>query len=71
MNTTNTDKHVTAVAAKMQERAQVGLSKYGVTTERTDLTELDWLKHAQEEAMDLVIYLEVLIQKLSVLDHPV
>ena len=30
--------------------------------ERTDLSELDWLIHAQEEAMDLAIYLEKLIQ---------
>ena len=30
--------------------------------ERTDLSELEWLVHAQEEAMDLAIYLEKLIQ---------
>ena len=33
------------------------------TLEREDLTTLDWLIHAQEEAMDLANYLEVLIQK--------
>jgi hypothetical protein len=26
--------------------------------EREDLTELEWLTHAQEEAMDLSIYLQ-------------
>jgi hypothetical protein len=51
------------VCRKIQARAAVGLAKYGTTLERTDLTELDWLIHAQEEAMDLVNYLEVLIQK--------
>lgn len=51
-----------AVAAKLLKRAGVGLAKYGVTVERTDLSTLDWLIHAQEEAMDLAVYLERLIQ---------
>ncbi len=51
-----------AVAAKLLKRAEVGLAKYGVTMERTDLSHLDWLIHAQEEAMDLAVYLERLIQ---------
>lgn len=51
-----------AVADKLQKRAAAGLSKYGVTMERTDLSCLDWLIHAQEEAMDLAVYLERLIQ---------
>lgn len=52
-----------AVCLKIQQRAKFGLQKYGVTLERTDLTKLQWLIHAQEEAMDLANYLEVLIQK--------
>ena len=51
-----------SVARKIQERAAVGLAKYGVTMERTDLSRLDWLIHAQEEAMDLAVYLERLIK---------
>jgi len=51
-----------AVAAKLQKRADTGLAKYGVTMERTDLSTLDWLIHAQEEAMDLAVYLERLIR---------
>ena len=51
------------VCTKIQQRAEFGLKKYGVTLERDDLTELQWLIHAQEEAMDLANYLEVLIQK--------
>lgn len=50
-----------AVAEKLQKRAKAGLDKYGVTIERTDLSRLDWLIHAQEEAMDLAVYLERLI----------
>jgi hypothetical protein len=30
--------------------------------DRAVLSKLDWLKHAQEEAMDLVLYLEKLMQ---------
>ena len=51
-----------SVADKLQSRAAAGLAKYGVTMDRTDLSRLDWLIHAQEEAMDLAVYLERLIQ---------
>ncbi len=51
-----------AVMAKIYERSLVGERKYGVTMMREDLTELDWLVHAQEEAMDLAVYLERIIQ---------
>lgn len=50
------------VASKLKARALAGFNKYGVTMERTDLSRLDWLIHAQEEAMDLAVYLERLIQ---------
>jgi hypothetical protein len=46
------------VIEKMLQRAELGKNKYGVTMEREDLTELEWLTHAQEEAMDLSIYLQ-------------
>lgn len=58
------DKNVRAVLNKMASRAEIGLEKYGVTTERADLTTIDWVTHAQEEAMDLAIYLEVIKQDL-------
>jgi len=51
-----------AACKKIQERAAVGLKKYGTTMEREDFSKLDWLVYAQEEAMDLVVYLEKLIQ---------
>lgn len=51
-----------AVAQKLFLRADRGLKKYGVTMERTDLTRREWLMHAQEEAMDLAVYLEKCIQ---------
>ncbi len=49
------------VCKKILERSKVGKDKYGVTMERTDLSRLEWLKHAQEEAMDLAVYLQKLI----------
>lgn len=57
------DNNVEAVRRKLEIRARIGLRKYGVTTERGDLSKLDWLRHAQEEAMDLAVYLEVLIRE--------
>ena len=53
---------VDSVASKILGRAQRGEAKYGTTMDRTDLGTLDWLRHAQEEAMDLAIYLEKVIQ---------
>jgi len=51
------------VIEKIKIRRAQGLNKYGVTMERTDLNRKQWLQHAQEEAMDLAIYLEKLIQQ--------
>ena len=51
------------VCTKITQRANVGKKKYGTTMDRKDLTKLQWLKHAQEEAMDLAVYLEKIIQE--------
>lgn len=51
-----------SVIDKIQSRAEVGQEKYKTTMDRTDLSRLEWLIHAQEEAMDMAIYLEKLIQ---------
>ena len=47
-----------SVMRKMRDRAVAGRSKYGVGMDRDDLSTIDWLTHAQEEAMDLSLYLE-------------
>ena len=49
------------VCRKIQERAVMGDQKYSTTMEREDLLPIDWLIHAQQEAMDLAIYLERII----------
>jgi hypothetical protein len=59
------DKHVAAVVAKMQQRSEAGLAKYGVTTERDDLSLLQWLTHLQEELMDAAIYVETIKEKIQ------
>jgi hypothetical protein len=58
---TTRDAHVEAVRQRLLDRAARGLGKYGVTTERGDLSRVEWLRHAQEEALDLAVYLERLI----------
>lgn len=59
------DPNVIAVCDMLQNRAQVGLKKYGVDTTREDLTQIQWLKHAQEEALDLAVYLQRIITDLE------
>ncbi len=58
MNQKIEDKIVLRVLARFNERSQVGIKKYNTTLERSDLSTLEWLTHAQEEAMDFVLYLE-------------
>jgi len=53
---------VDAVKEDLDRRATLGLKKYGVSLERTDLTETDWIQHAYEEALDLSCYLRRLIE---------
>lgn len=52
-----------SVIEKIRKRRELGRKKYGVSMERDDLTHKQWLQHAQDEAMDLAIYLEKLIQR--------
>lgn len=63
------DSNVEAVRQKLLDRSIVGLKKYGVTTERDDLSTLDWLNHWQQELMDACLYVEVLIQRELGADH--
>ena len=59
------DKIVESVVNSFLERSAIGIEKYGTTLNRTDLTSLDWINHAQEEAMDLILYLEKIKVELS------
>ena len=57
------DSIVESVVRKFQDRSAVGIKKYGVTLDRTDLALADWIQHAQEELMDAILYLEKLKQE--------
>ena len=54
------DKIVQQVNDKFKQRSELGIKKYGVTLGRNDLNFNDWIQHAQEEAMDFILYLEKL-----------
>ena len=56
------DSIVAAVIKKFAERSEIGIKKYGVTLDRTDLKTADWIQHTQEELMDAILYLEKLKQ---------
>jgi hypothetical protein len=45
-----------AIVLNVKSRARAGEAKYGVTLERTDLSELEWCVHLQEELLDALNY---------------
>lgn len=61
------DKIVLNVINSFIDRSNVGIKKYNTTLENNNLTPLEWLTHAQEEAMDLVLYLEKLKSEFQTL----
>jgi hypothetical protein len=54
------DSIVESVINQFKERSEVGIKKYNTTLDRTDLSTLDWIEHAKQEAMDFILYLEKL-----------
>jgi hypothetical protein len=58
------DTIVESVINQFRERSEVGIKKYGTTLDRTDLSTLDWINHAQQELMDGILYLEKLKQTI-------
>ena len=59
------DTIVKSVIDQFKERSEVGIKKYGVTLDRDDLSALEWINHAQQEAMDFCLYLEKLKSELK------
>lgn len=56
----SSDMNVEANVALLRDRAAVGFKKYGVTTERTDLSQADWIQHTIEELLDAANYLQAM-----------
>ncbi len=58
------DSIVASILEKFRARSELGKKKYGTDLDRTDLSVIDWINHAQEEHMDAILYLEKLKQTL-------
>jgi hypothetical protein len=58
------DSVVKSVVEKFLQRSEFGQKKYGTNLDRTDLSVLDWIQHAQEELMDGILYLEKLKKEI-------
>ena len=43
-------------------REKMGRIKYGVTVDKANLSEQEWMNHAYEEALDFAIYLKRLMK---------
>ena len=56
------DPIAATLCAELQARAAVGMKKYGVSVSDRPLSRLEWLQHAKEEALDLAVYLQRLIE---------
>jgi hypothetical protein len=60
-----TDTVVDSIVDSFISRAAKGKTKYGSTLDRQDLSTLEWIRHAQEELMDGILYLEKLKKTLG------
>jgi hypothetical protein len=58
------DNNVNEICTEFINRSNHGFTKYGVTTERTDLNLQDWIQHLKEELMDAVVYIHRVQQDL-------
>lgn len=53
-----------AVQAKLIAQTAKGVQKYGHSVIPDKLETVTWIEHAQEELIDLLVYLECLKQKI-------
>lgn len=56
------DSIVNNVIQSFIMRSEAGFTKYGTNLDRKDLSVLEWINHAQQESMDMILYLEKLKQ---------
>lgn len=52
------DSIVEKVIDSFKERSNLGIKKYGVTLDRSDLSFLEWINHLQTELQDAILYAE-------------
>ena len=53
------------ICQEISRRQKLGIKKYGVTVDKSQLTHRQWLQHGLEEALDLAVYLR---KAIAVLD---
>ena len=59
------DLIVEKVINKFKTRSTLGIAKYNTTLQENNLSVYEWLNHAQEEALDMALYLEKLKQQFK------
>ena len=59
------DNYTAAIHAMLKRQTEKGISKYGATLEDGTVGILEAINHAQEEACDLLYYLEHIKAKLK------
>ena len=52
------DNIVERVVSLFRSRSQRGIQKYGITLDKNELSNREWLQHLQEELMDAALYIE-------------
>ena len=52
------DEIVERVVSLFRSRSQRGIHKYGITLDKNELSNREWLQHLQEELMDAALYVE-------------
>ncbi len=52
------DEIVERVVSLFRSRSQRGIEKYGITLDKNELSNREWLQHLQEELMDAALYVE-------------
>lgn len=59
------DSIVESIINQFKQRSEIGIKKYNTTLDRNDLSTLDWIEHAKQEAMDFILYLEKLKSEVT------
>jgi len=59
------DAVVEANRKLLLDRSNVGINKYGVTLEKSNLTQRQLIQHALEEALDHANYLQALLMRMD------
>lgn len=53
------------VCADIEKRQQLGIRKYGVTVEKSNLSLRQWLQHSYEETLDNAVYLKRAMEEMD------